>query len=145
MIRPRLRSGAKTAERVPTTTRASPWRTRHHSRARSTSLSAEWRTATPSKRAPNQARHWRPTHRVSATFGFEEGTDAGFLFVHVADGRLRRIDGFPGDDAVGLALAGDDGFAEFEEATALEASQGGEIERESSELRERNRTLLGEV
>ena len=37
MIRPRFSSGAKTAERVPTTTRASPWRTRHHSRARSIS------------------------------------------------------------------------------------------------------------
>src|SRR6266436_2138834 len=49
---PIFSSGANTAERVPTTTRASPFRTRHHSRARSTSLSAECKTATPSNRAP---------------------------------------------------------------------------------------------
>src|SRR5207253_4913458 len=53
IISPTFSSGAKIADRVPTTTRASPIRTRHHSRARSASLIAECNTATPSKRAPN--------------------------------------------------------------------------------------------
>src|SRR2546427_679812 len=69
MISPTFSSGANTAERVPTTTRASPFRTRHHSRARSTSLSAECSTATPSKRAPNHDRHCRPIHKVNAISG----------------------------------------------------------------------------
>ena len=69
MISPTSLSGAKIAERVPTTTRASPFRTRHHSRARATSLSAECSTATPSNRAPNQPRHCRPIHSVSAISG----------------------------------------------------------------------------
>src|SRR5260370_206596 len=66
---PIFSSGANTADRVPTTTRASPFRTRHHSRARSTSLSAECSTATPSNRAPNHDRHCRPIHKVSAISG----------------------------------------------------------------------------
>src|ERR1700674_5605355 len=63
---PTFSSGANTDERVPTTTRASPFRTRHHSRARSTSLSAECKTATPSNRAPNHDRHCRSLHGATA-------------------------------------------------------------------------------
>ena len=44
-MRPRSRTGAKTALRAPTTTRASPRRMRLHSASRRDGVSREWRTA----------------------------------------------------------------------------------------------------
>ena len=56
-IRPRSRIGANTAERAPTTMRASPLAIRSRSSRRSASPSAEWRIATVS---PKRCRK-RPT------------------------------------------------------------------------------------
>ena len=59
MMSPRGLTGAKTAERGPTTTRAAPRRMRCHSSCRSPSPSAEWSTATASpKRAAKRLTVW---------------------------------------------------------------------------------------
>ena len=53
-IRPRFSTGENTAERAPTTTRASPEATRRHSSYRSPALRREWITAAFANRARNQ-------------------------------------------------------------------------------------------
>ena len=83
--------------------------------SRSPSLSAECRTATPSKRAPNQARHCRPTHRVSAI--------SGTRTIAVFSARERFLDGAHVD--LGLAATGDAVEEEDAEFTKLEASFDG--------------------
>jgi hypothetical protein len=63
---PKSRTGAKTAERVPMTTRASPRRMRPHSSKRSPAVSDEWKMATAS---PKCARSRREKTGVSAISG----------------------------------------------------------------------------
>ena len=94
MMRPRLRTGAKTPERVPTTTPAAPERMRRHCSLRSVSLKAECRMAT---RSPKREKNWPATAGVRAI----SGTSSSAL----RPGGERRIDGVEVD--LGLAGAGD--------------------------------------
>ena len=87
-------SGASTAERGPTHTRASPLRSRSHSSWRSPWLSAECSTATTS---PNRARNRASVCGVSADLGDEHD--------RAAPGLERRLDRT--QVHLGLARAGD--------------------------------------
>src|SRR5437899_2303804 len=148
MMSPRFSSGANTADRVPTTTRASPFRTRHHSRARSTSLSAECSTATPSKRAPNHDRHCRPIHKVNAISG--TSTSAVFQRANVSCAAL------PIDHPLRLSISALHRLANFNEPVPLQPLQRGSVnsqlccwtKQQSSfllfQLRERRRLCGGE-
>ncbi len=60
------RSGAKTADRVPTTMEASPLRTRFHSSMRSARVSPLWKTAT---QEPNRPRNSATVCGVSEISG----------------------------------------------------------------------------
>ena len=65
-MRPRFCTGAKTPERVPTTTLAAPERMRRHCSVRSTSVKAECRMAT---RSPKREKNWPAICGVSAISG----------------------------------------------------------------------------
>ena len=65
--RPRSGTGAKTAERAPTTTRASPSRIRHHWSCRSPAESSLWRTDTVAPKRAVAARTSIGVRPISGT------------------------------------------------------------------------------